>query len=152
MNSSFVLILLQYIVYSIPQSYKKTYEVIKSAQTRKHCCRNILSQCCSQCCMSAQTGKKQNIFASETQILHLQDMLLGYANEETFGKHSGNIQSQYFFSVSQVIHRLLPHATYVEDTKSASWKQEMLLKFSKNIFCALDAFLLPQQCFLFAPA
>ena len=63
-------------------------------------------------------------------------------------KHLGNIQSQCFFSVSRVIPRLLPHATYVEDTKSASWKQKMLLKFSKNIFCVLDAFLLPQQCFL----
>ena len=33
--------------------------------------------------------------------------------------------------------RLRPHATYVEDTKSASWKQIMLLKFSKNIFLRL---------------
>ena len=32
-------------------------------------------------------GKKQNIFSFETQILRLQDMLLGYANKETFGKH-----------------------------------------------------------------
>ena len=63
-------------------------------------------------------------------------------------KHSGNIRSQCFFSVSQVIPRLLPHATHVEDTKSVSLKQKMLLKFSKNIFCVLDAFLLPQQCFL----
>ena len=97
--------------------------------------------------MGAQTGKKQNVFASETQVLRLQDMLLGYANERTFG----NIQGQCFFSVSQVIPRLLPHATYVEDTNSACWKQKMLLKFSKNIFCVLDAFLLPQQCSLFAP-
>ena len=63
--------------------------------------------------MSEHTGKKQNIFASETQTLRLQDMLLGYANEETFG----NIQRQCFFSVSQVIPRLLPNATYVENTK-----------------------------------
>ena len=89
--------------------------------------------------MGAQTGKKQNIFASETQILRLQGMLLGYANEETFGKHSKSC----FFSVFQVIPRLLPHATYVEDTKSASWKQKMLSKFSRNIFFVLDAFLLP---------
>ena len=66
--------------------------------------------------MGEQTGKKQNIFASETQILGLQNMLLGYANEETFGKHSKSV----FLSVSQVIPRLLPKATYVEDTKSAS--------------------------------
>ena len=32
----------------------------------------------------------------------------------------GNIESQCFFSVSQMIPRLLPNATYVEDTKSAS--------------------------------
>ena len=121
----------------------KLLAILRSAQTRKHYCRNILSQCCSQYCMGAQTGKKQNIFASETQILRLQDMLLGYANEETFGKHS-----KCFFNVSQVIPRLLPYATYVEDTKSASWKQKMLLKFFKNIFCILDAILLPQQCSL----
>ena len=66
--------------------------------------------------MGQQTGKKQNIFASETQILRLQNMLLRYANEETFGKHSKSV----FFSVSKVIPRLLPNATYVEDTKSAS--------------------------------
>ena len=34
---------------------------LRPAQTRKHCCRNILCQCCSQCCMGEQTGKKQNI-------------------------------------------------------------------------------------------
>ena len=32
----------------------------------------------------------------------------------------GNIRSQRVFSVSQVIPRLLPNATFVEDTKSAS--------------------------------
>ena len=35
-------------------------------------------------------------------------------------KHSENIESQCFVSVSEVIPRLLPNATYVEDTKSAS--------------------------------
>ena len=90
-------------------------------------------------------GKEaKHFFASKTQIFHLQNMLLGYANEET----SGDIQSQCFFSVSHVIPLLLPHATYVEDTKSVSWKEKMLFKFSKNIFCVLDAFLVPQQCFL----
>ena len=61
----------------------------------------------------------------------------------------GNIWETLKVSVSQVIPRLLSHATYVEDTKSSSWKQKMLLKFPKNIFFVLDAFLLPQQCFLF---
>ena len=50
--------------------------------------------------MGAQTGKKQNIFASETQILRLQDMLLGYAKEETFGKHSKSVFLQCFPSDS----------------------------------------------------
>ena len=31
--------------------------------------------------------RSKAFFASEMQILRLQDMLLGYANEETFGKH-----------------------------------------------------------------
>ena len=52
-------------------------------------------------------------------------------------KHLGNIQSQCFFGVSQVIPRLLPHATYVEDTEFVSWKQNMLLKFSATMFTRL---------------
>ena len=35
-------------------------------------------------------------------------------------EQTGNIQSQCFFSVPQMIPRLHPHVTYVEDTKSAS--------------------------------
>ena len=50
--------------------------------------------------MGAQTGKKQNIFASETQILRLQDMLLGYVNDETFEKHSKSVFPQCFPSDS----------------------------------------------------
>ena len=38
-------------------------------------------------------AQKQNIFASETQILRLQDMLLGYANR-------GNIRETFKVSVS----------------------------------------------------
>ena len=111
---------------------------------RKHCYRNILSQCCSQCCMGAQTGKKQNILLPRRKVCVFKIFCLGTQTR----KHPGNIQSQCFFSVSHVIPRLLPHAIYVEDTKSASWKQKMLLRFSKNIFCVLDAFLFPQQFFL----
>ena len=63
-------------------------KLIRPAQTRKHCCRNIWSQCC----MGEQTGK--------TQILRLQDILLEYANEETFGKHSKSVFLQCFPSDS----------------------------------------------------
>ena len=55
-----------------------------------------------------------HFFASETQILRLQNMLLVDANEETIGKHS-----KCFFNVSQMLPPLHSHATYVEDTKSA---------------------------------
>ena len=63
-------------------------------------------------------------------------------------KHSRNIQSQGFLVVPKRFLVCSPYATYVGDTKSASWKQEMLLKFSINFFWVLDAFLLLQQCFL----
>ena len=50
--------------------------------------------------MDEQTGKKQDTFASEMQILHLQNMLSGYANEETFLKHLKSVFFQCFPSDS----------------------------------------------------
>ena len=104
--------------------------VLRLAQMRKYCCRNILSQCCSQCCMGEQMGKKQHIFAFKMQILRLQDTLLGYANEETFGKYWKSVFLQCFPSDSS----FAPQHNICWGHKSASWKQKMLLKFSKNIF------------------
>ena len=100
----------------------KFYKYLRSAQTRKHCCRNILSQCCSQCCMGAQTGKKQNFFASETQIPRLQDMLLGYANEETFGKHSKSVFLQCFPSDSSRVCSPTQHMLKTQNLRLESKK------------------------------
>ena len=64
----------------------------------------------------------------------------------------GNIWETLKVSVSQVIPRLLSHATYVEDTKSSSWKQKMLLKFPKNIFSSWTHFCFHNNVSFFAPA
>ena len=49
--------------------------------------------------------------------------------------------------------RLRPHATYVEDIKPASWKQNMLLKFSKKTFLASwTQFCFGNNASTFAPA
>ena len=60
---------------------------LRSAQTRKHRCRNIFESVLLTMLYGCANGKEAKHFASETQILRLEDMLLGYANEETFGKH-----------------------------------------------------------------
>ena len=65
--------------------------------------------------MGEQTAKKQNIYASETQNLRFQDMLFGYANKETFGKHFESVFLQCFPSDSS----FTSSHNYVEDTKSA---------------------------------
>ena len=54
---------------------------------------------------------------NEAQILRLQIMLHGYANEETFRKKS---KSLCFFCVCKMLPRLRPYATYIEGTKFAS--------------------------------
>ena len=64
-------------------------------------------------------------------------MLLVYTNEETFWKHS---KSVFLFSVSQMIPRLLPHATHVEGSKSASWKQKYFWNFPKTLFASWTRF------------
>ena len=75
--------------------------------------RNILSQCCSQCCMGKQTGRKQKL---GRKFCFFKLCCLGTQTR----KQSGNIRSQCFFGVSQVILCLRQQATYVEDTKFAS--------------------------------
>ena len=65
----------------------------------------------------------------------------------------GNIQSQCFFGVSQVIPRLLPHATYVEDTKYVSWKQKNAFEiFQKHFFASSTHLCFRNNVSLFAPA
>ena len=118
---------------------------LRSAQTRKHCCRHAHSELMLLTMLyGCANGKEAKHFC-------FRDANFASSRYVAWVRKRGNIRetfSQYFFSVSQVIPRLLSHATYVENTKSSSWKQKMLLRFSKNIFCVLDAFLLPQQCFL----
>ena len=92
-------------------------------QTRKHCCRNILSQCCSQCYMGEQTGRKQNLGANSASSKCVAWVSERENNRKTFKVSvSENIQSQCFFGLSQMILHLCPQATCVEDTKFASWK------------------------------
>ena len=56
-------------------------------------------------------------------------------NQETFKASDSSV-------VSQMIPRLRPQATYVEDTKSASWKQKCFWNFPKAFFFAFW-----KQCF-----
>ena len=49
-------------------------------------------------------------------------------------RKQGNIRETFKVSVSQVIPRLLSHATYVEDTKSASWKQKNFFEIFQKHF------------------
>ena len=37
-------------------------DALRPAQTRNHCCGNILCQCSSQSCLDEQKGQRQNIF------------------------------------------------------------------------------------------
>ena len=77
-------------------------------------------------------GKEvKHCFASETQIPRLQDMLLRYSNEKTFRKHLKSVFLQCFFSVSQVIPRLRPHATYVK-ADFLSWQKLLAAIFFKG--------------------
>ena len=66
---------------------------LRPAQTRKHCFRNILSQCWSKCCMGEQTGKKQKL---GRKFCVFKIYCLGTQTR----KRSGNIRSQCFFGVS----------------------------------------------------
>ena len=117
-------------------------------QTRKHCCRNNLSLCCSQCCMGEQTGNKQNIVASETQILRLQDMLLGYANEETFGKHCKSVFLQCFPSNSS----FAPQCNICWRHKICVLKAKNAFEiFQKHFFASWTYFCFRNNVSLFAP-
>ena len=93
--------------------------------------------------MDSQTGKKQNIFTSETQILRYQDMLLGYANDETFGKHSRSVFLQCFPSDSS----FAPHATYVEDKICVLEAKNAFEIFQKH-FLRPGRIFASQQCLL----
>ena len=78
--------------------------------------------------MGAQTGKKQNIFASETQILRLQGMLLGYANEETLGKHSKSVFLQCFPCDS----------SFVQDAENIVGKFQKHFLLPRRRFCVFN--------------
>ena len=71
---------------------------------RKHCCRNILCQCYSQCCDGDQAGRKQKIFSYEMQLLHLQNELQEHANEERFKKHSNSVFPNCFLLCTSMQH------------------------------------------------
>ena len=126
--------------------------VLILAQMRMHCCKNISSRCFSKYSWMLHG------WADEKVATHC---LLPRRNFHVFKvyclgtqtrKRLENIRSQWLFIVSQMLLSLRLHATYIEDTTSASWKQNMFLKFSKNVFCVLDLILLPQNFSWFALA
>ena len=109
-----------------------------------HCCRNILSQCCSQCCMGEQTGRKQNIFCFRDANSTCSKYVAWVRKR---GNNRKTIEVCVSSNVSQMLPRLRPHATYVED-KICILKAENIFEIFQNLFCVLDTILTPQQCFL----
>ena len=91
---------------------------------RKHCSGNILSRCCSQCCMGEQTGRKKNIFCFQDANSVLRTCYMGTQTT----KQRGNIENQCFFNVSQMHTCLHPYATYVEDKKICILKARSVLE------------------------
>ena len=98
---------------AIAHTSRRSPSLLRPTQTRKHCCRNISSQCCSHCCMGQLMGKKQTIScfrdANSTSSKDVAWVHKRVNNRETFK-----------VSVSQILSRWRPHAAYVEDTKSSS--------------------------------
>ena len=93
---------------------------LKQAQTRKHCCRNGLCQCWSQCCIEKQTGRKQNNFLFSRRKFYVFNICwMGSQTREYLEKLKASV---FFLSVFQMFLRLRNQATYVEDTKTASSK------------------------------
>ena len=106
------------------------------------CWRNILSQCCWQCCMGEQTGRKQKLGC---KFCVFKICCLGTQTT----KQSGNIRTLFLRGFpNDSSFALTSNICWRHKLKFESWKQKMLSKFSKNIFCVLDPILLLQQCSL----
>ena len=99
----------------------------RPAQTRKHCCR-------SKNVSRAQKMFLENfksIFASKTQILCLQHMLRGGANEESLGKHWRNTDFQCVSSFAY--------------PSNISWRGRICVSEAK-MFCFFPVCALIQHC------
>ena len=90
---------------------------------------------CSPCCMGEQTGRKQNLFASQMRTLHLQHMLHRHANKEMFWKNSKSVFPKCFLFWTPTQHMLKTQNLFLES-------KMFLLKFFRNIFYFLGAILL----------
>ena len=119
---------------------------LRPTRRRKQCYRNILIQCCSQCCRGEeQTGRKQNIFcfryATSTSSKYVAWVRKRGNNRETFKASVSSVFSKCFLVCALTQHMLKAQNLRLE-------RKKMFSSFSRNMFCVLDAILLPLKCFL----